>query len=240
VAYSDSDPTNDGGQYRPTEGVDIEVCSEGGYDVGWTVAGEWTNYTVNVITAGVYTLQARVSSPSTGSRLHVEMDGVNISGSITVPNTGGWQTYQTMSVTTPGLTTGQHIMRIYMETSGFNVNYVNFINTGSSAAFISTASSVNTGTLSVNKAAADIIVYPNPVAGGQINLQFVNQIAGKYHLRLINYLNQPIYSTDISISGDHALYSLSLNRNLLPGTYLLEATNATGSRIVKKIVIAQR
>ncbi|HXB11964.1 MAG TPA: carbohydrate-binding protein, partial [Bacteroidia bacterium] len=106
VAYNDSDPTNDGGQYRTTEGVDVETCTDtgGGYDVGYTAAGEWENYTVNVNTAGVYTLQARVASNSAGNSLHVEMDGVNISGSISVPNTGGFQTWQTVNVTTPALT----------------------------------------------------------------------------------------------------------------------------------------
>src|SRR5258708_11192869 len=57
VAYHDSDPANDGGQYRNT-GVDIETCTEGGYDVGWIGAGEWDNYTVNVASAGSYDIQA--------------------------------------------------------------------------------------------------------------------------------------------------------------------------------------
>jgi hypothetical protein len=227
VAYNDSDPTNNGGQYRPTEGVDIEVCGEGGYDVGWTAAGEWINYTVNVNTAGAYTLQARVSAPNSGSHFHVELDGINISGTIVVPATAGWQTYQTVSVTTPALSTGTKVMRIVMETGGFNINYINFVQTG---AAVSAAANEKS-------AAADIIVYPNPVTGSQINLQFISQPAGKYQLRLINYLKQPVYSTDISISGDNTVYSLSLSRNLLPGTYLLEAINGAGGRIVKKIVI---
>ncbi len=35
------------GQYRPSEGVDIETCSDigGGYDVGWTANNEWMKYT---------------------------------------------------------------------------------------------------------------------------------------------------------------------------------------------------
>ena len=35
-AYYDRDEINEGGQYRPNEGVDIEKCSAGGYNVGWT------------------------------------------------------------------------------------------------------------------------------------------------------------------------------------------------------------
>ncbi|MBN1599378.1 MAG: hypothetical protein JW894_13880, partial [Bacteroidales bacterium] len=33
VAYHDNDASNNGGQYRTSEGVDIEACSEGGYNV---------------------------------------------------------------------------------------------------------------------------------------------------------------------------------------------------------------
>jgi alpha-glucosidase len=129
IAYYDTDTANDGGQYRTTESVDVETCADagGGYDVGYTATGEWEKYTVNVTAAGTYTLQARVASATAGNSLHVEMDGINISGLISVPNTGGFQTWQTVSVTTPSLTIGKHIMRIYMETGGFNVNYVTFV-----------------------------------------------------------------------------------------------------------------
>jgi alpha-L-fucosidase 2 len=129
IAYHDDDTTNDGGQYRLSEGVDVETTGDtgGGYDVGYTNAGEWMKYTVNVILPGVYTLEARVASPGTGNTFHVELDGVNISGTITVPNTTGWQTFQTAIVTTPSLTTGSHILRIFEETGGFNINYISFV-----------------------------------------------------------------------------------------------------------------
>jgi hypothetical protein len=128
IAYNDSDASNDGGQYRLTEGVDIEACTDtgGGYDVGWTVSGEWMNYFVNVTTSGTYQLQARVASPNTAESFHVEIDGTNISGPINVPNTGGWQSWKTVTVTTPILNAGAHVMRIVMDSGGFNLNDINF------------------------------------------------------------------------------------------------------------------
>jgi GH18 family chitinase len=126
VAYNDSDATNDGTQYRPSEGVDIEATTDvgGGYDVGWTANGEWMKYSVNVTQPGAYTLQARVATQNSGDHFHVEIDGVNVSGTINVPNTGGWQSWQTVSVTTTALTTGAHTMRIVMDAGGFNLNYI--------------------------------------------------------------------------------------------------------------------
>jgi hypothetical protein len=129
IAYNDNDATNNGGQYRLAEGVDIEVTTDtaGGYDIGWTNAGEWMQYTVNVTEAGIYTLKARVASIITGETFYITMDGVNISGTMTVPNTGGYQTWQTISVTTPMLTAGIHKMRVVETTGGYNFNYFTFL-----------------------------------------------------------------------------------------------------------------
>jgi hypothetical protein len=143
VAYNDLETLNQGGQYRTSEGVDIEVCTDGGYNIGWTAAGEWTEYTVNVNSAGSYTLQARVASPNAGKSFHVELDGVNI-GSVAVPNTGGWQTWQTVNINIPSLTTGQKVLRLFMDTDGFNISFLNFnLNAVVTAPVISSASTAN-------------------------------------------------------------------------------------------------
>jgi hypothetical protein len=126
VAYSDTSPTNTQGQYRPTEGVDIEGCSEGGYNVGDINPGEWLKYDVNVTQPGAYRLDIRLACPASRPALHVEVDGVNISGSVMTPNTGGYQTWQTVTVTTSPLTVGAHTVRVVMDGNGFNFNYLKF------------------------------------------------------------------------------------------------------------------
>jgi hypothetical protein len=45
--FSDTTVSNQGGQYR-TDNVDIEVCVEGGYDVGWITTNEWLGFTANI------------------------------------------------------------------------------------------------------------------------------------------------------------------------------------------------
>ena len=132
VAYFDTTPGNAGGKYR-NDDVDIEATTDtgGGFDVGYTAAGEWLKYTVNVATAGVYKLNLRVASAAAGTNtIHAEMDGVNISGTVTIPNTGGWQTYTTVSVTTTSLSAGQHVVRVVLDTGGYNVNWISFATTG--------------------------------------------------------------------------------------------------------------
>jgi len=126
IAYHDATTGNSGNAYRTTENVDLQACSEGGFNYSYAAIGEWLEYTVNVTTPGVYTLSARVATPNAGKTFHVELDAQNISGTIAVPNTGGFQTWQTVTVTTPALTTGVKVLRIYIESTSFNINYLHF------------------------------------------------------------------------------------------------------------------
>jgi hypothetical protein len=68
--------------------VDIETTGDsgGGYNIAWIAAGEWLKYSVNVGTSGTYMLTARVASPASGGRLHVEFNGTNKTGAMAVPN----------------------------------------------------------------------------------------------------------------------------------------------------------
>ena len=128
LAYHDCDGANQGGAYRASEGVDLEACSEGGFDVGWMCSGEWLEYSVEVAQTGTYRLQARVASQSTGGGFRVEFDGAGIAGAIVVPVTGGWQSWVTVT-TLADLTAGPHVMR-FVNTAGsseYNVNWFSWI-----------------------------------------------------------------------------------------------------------------
>ena len=137
VAYNDKDQTNDGNQYRAT-GVDISTCSEGGFEVSSVFAGEWLEYTVEISAAGGYTVEARVASAGPGGNFHVEFEGVNKTGAMTVPNTGGWSTYRTVAKTGVNLSAGRQVMRIFMDSNGQtgavgNFNYIRIFSPGESA-----------------------------------------------------------------------------------------------------------
>jgi hypothetical protein len=134
VAYRDVTTGNSGGAYRATD-VDIEGTGDttGGYNVGWMDAGEWLVYSVAVPTAGTYRLELRVAANGPGGRLHVEFDGVDKTGPMTIPNTGGWQAWTTISAPVT-LTTGPQRMRVSVDAasaSGIvgNLNYVGVIAT---------------------------------------------------------------------------------------------------------------
>ena len=119
VAYHDLDPANQAGSFRPNEGVD---AWPGG--LGYVQAGEWLNYTVEVAASGTYDLEARVASPGQGGTFHVEFDGVNKTGAISVPGTGGWGNYQTVTKSGVSLTAGRHVVRLVLDTNGPGMGYV--------------------------------------------------------------------------------------------------------------------
>ena len=130
LAYVDTSTGNSGGQYRTTD-VDIERTSDGGagYDIGWVAAGEWLNYTVNVATTGTYDIDVRVASPSSGGTFHIEVNGVDKTGPLTVPNTGGWQTWSTVRKAGVSLSAGSQVWRVVMDKAGAsgavgNFNYI--------------------------------------------------------------------------------------------------------------------
>lgn len=118
VGYFNPGNSNPGGQYRD-EGVGIEASGDsgGGYNIGWTTAGQWLNYTVNVANAGSYTAQIRVASQGAGGSFHLRVDGVAATPSLSVPDTGGWQNWRTVSSPIT-LSAGSHVIQLRMDSVG--------------------------------------------------------------------------------------------------------------------------
>jgi len=120
ISFNDTTPGNSGGQYRLDTDVDIEACADtgGGYDLTAVRSNEWLRYTVDVATPGTYAFQARVASPAAGGTFRIEFDGVDKTGPLTVPNTGGAQIWQTVSSTNIPLISGVHVVRLLMLSDG--------------------------------------------------------------------------------------------------------------------------
>jgi cytochrome c len=127
VAFHDTDASNNGGQYRASA-VDIENASDagGGFNVGWTSAGEWLEYTINAAVDGLYALQVRVASSGDGGAFHIEFDGVDKTGPMTNSDSGGWQTWRTLTKFNIGLTAGPHVMKLVMDSNGANGTVGNY------------------------------------------------------------------------------------------------------------------
>jgi hypothetical protein len=128
VAYYDTTTTNQGGAFRPSEQVDLSATTDvgGGYNIGWTTAGEWLEYTVDVEAGGRYALHLRVASLENGGALRLLMNGEDVSGRISLPNTGGWQTWTTLTMPDVTLRAGPQTLRLEIVGGGFNLNNMDF------------------------------------------------------------------------------------------------------------------
>jgi alpha-L-fucosidase len=124
-AFHDRDESNSGGQYRSNEGVDIEKCTAGGYNVGWTFAGEWMAYTVTVSKSAAYQVTFYIASTSDNSKLHLECDGEDKTGVLTLPNTAGYQNWDVVKKTVT-LDAGQHVLKLVIDGNGLNLDKMVF------------------------------------------------------------------------------------------------------------------
>ena len=123
VAYHDLTPGNQGGAYRTSEDVDITSLLQG-YVVTSFATGEWLEYTISVSQSGTYRLEALVSSAVSTSRFHIEIDRVNVTGLIAVPNTGSLANYQWVGNSGINLSVGQHILRVFADQQLFNIDAI--------------------------------------------------------------------------------------------------------------------
>src|SRR5206468_7479175 len=112
IAYLDTTSGNSGSAYR-SDNVDIQATTDsgGGYNLAWVKGTEWLNYTVTIATSSNYTVGVRAASNGAGGTFHIEVDGTDKTGPITVPNTGGWQTWTTLTKTGVSLPAGTHVLR---------------------------------------------------------------------------------------------------------------------------------
>ncbi len=138
VAYNVTSINGSDNAYR-SDGVDLELSSAPatGNDIGWTAAGQWFRYTVNVATSGTYTVTFLVSDGSgaaVADAFHLSnAAGTNLSGAVAVPNTGGWQAWTTVTATVT-LPAGVQTLTLNQDAAGWNINSMAFaLNSGSSA-----------------------------------------------------------------------------------------------------------
>jgi hypothetical protein len=131
-AYLDAttnSPYNSGGAYR-NDFVDIEATTDTsptiGFDVGWLDAGDWMKYTVTPSLPGPYLLTARVAANSSGGSFYLDVAGSNVTGSISVPATGGWQNWITLPP--QAFTNSQRLtsFKFIVTSPGFNLNWLRF------------------------------------------------------------------------------------------------------------------
>jgi hypothetical protein len=109
--------------YTSMSGVQTENTTDagGGQNVGYIDTGDWMDYNVNIASAGTFAVNLRVASPN-GGQLQIKNSAGTVLATVTVPNTGGYQNWQTVSANV-SLPTGSQTIRIYSASNGWNFNW---------------------------------------------------------------------------------------------------------------------
>ncbi len=157
-AYADNEVTNitgnAGGQawnlgyaYR-NDGVDIEETQDeseyaNDYNVGWTEDGEWMQYTVIVDSTGAYDLTIRYAG-QTGGVVHLEIDGIDVTGPIELTSSGGFQIWTDKVLADVALRKGTNKIKFVIDQGGPNLSYFGFFLTGQLSDISFTALSAKT------------------------------------------------------------------------------------------------
>jgi len=113
--------------YTAMSGIQSQTTTDtgGGLNIGWIENGDWAEYTINIPAAGTYPVDFRVASGSSGGTINMVVGGSTI-GSVAVANTGGWQTWKTVSTTAAFNTVGNQTLRLnFVGGTGslFNINW---------------------------------------------------------------------------------------------------------------------
>ncbi len=138
-------------QYCHQQGVQQETTSDtnGGQNIGYLDAGDYTEYRIQVNTSGNYTFQARVASLDSTGQIDVQLNGSSLS-LLTTPITGGWQTFTTIT-SSVYLTAGSHRLKLAFPAGGFNLNWVAF-------SIESQGQGLNAGTYSISNGASNKVL----------------------------------------------------------------------------------
>ena len=223
VAYNDINAANLGNAFR-SDGVDIENCNVGGYNLGYIVTDEWVEYTVNVTANGKYSINALLAATTVGRTFRLELDGISIAA-FNVPNTGGWQAWQSTVVSNVSLTAGQKMLRIYATSVDFNVDKLIF-----------TRTSAREGVTEEVQLKNVISTAPNPFSE---QTTFVVDVAndGQSSLKLYN-MNGVLVDVIVDEFLEKGNYKYSFDAHqLTSGIYLLHYASVDG--VILKTIIKQ-
>ncbi len=191
--------------------------NRGGTNINYVNNGDWAEYTVNVTTAGTYSIEYLISTPSDGSQIQLLVDGVVVS-TTNVPNNGGWDSFTSLtSSDSVTLSAGSHTIRVVGSsdtTWQWNLDKIT----------LSTGSVRDSG---LDIIAQQLSLYPNPT-NGIVTIQGLERdlthTIRVFDIKGAQYLEK-------ELSTNHTIDIASLPK----GIYFLSVVNSEAKKSVKLI-----
>jgi uncharacterized repeat protein (TIGR02059 family) len=199
-------------------GMQAETTSDvgGGQNLGYIGDGNWAEYAIeNNTSTTKYQIAFRLASPNTGGLINFYIDDKS-AGSVSAPNTGDWQVYQSV-VSNISMSQGKHYLKVVAATSGFNFNYMD-------------VQEIKTGISNVtdNK----ITIYPNPVSNNELIISSFDFQHNK--IEIFDTMGRMVNSK--LTNGEPILH---LPVHLSDGLYFVKISNKMQCQL-KRIMIARK
>ena len=108
-------------------GVKTETVGDslgGGLNIGHFETDRWVEYNILATQSATYTADFRLASLVGDVQFEIRIDDEAV-GTVTVPNTGGWQDYQTVSLDVD-IPSGESVLRLHSLDNQWNLNWVEF------------------------------------------------------------------------------------------------------------------
>ena len=213
LAYHEANTNgNEGDANFRNDEVDIEICedTEGEFNIGYTLQGEWLEYTVDVETTDLYNIDFRVACAENNRTISLSVDGNEFISDVAIPNTSGWQTWETVSVSDIELTKGEHIIRLTIGAEDYiNLNYMEF----------------KSATVTSTNLRSDLMVHsqPNPFTEHTI-LHF----DGNFTYEVLNSLGKVLET-------GKARNTATIGATLLRGLYIVKISSLNGEKTLQII-----
>jgi hypothetical protein len=200
----------------------------GGKDVGWIDLNDWMDYAINPTASGTYTLSLRIASIYNTSQLQVK-SGATVLATVNIPNTGGYQAWQTINVPI-NLTAGAQTLRILSTSAqGFNINWLEIASPGTVTGRIAAAPIREQMETVISTAA----IYPNPVRD-RFTMTLQNSFAGAMKVQVVNMAG--VLQKQFSVNKANNIMRTDLSISDLPkGEYLL-LIDMNGKKESRKII----
>jgi hypothetical protein len=107
------------------EGGGLEPSESGGQDLGVLKDGNWCEYLLLVKQAGVYAVTVQTGSNSDRGRIELSLSDTAL-GTVSAPNTGGYQRWGSTEAVRVALQPGQLVLRMVMARAAMNVKSITF------------------------------------------------------------------------------------------------------------------
>ena len=206
LTYNDIDGKNGNTGYR-TDDAGVVKAGDNGYGIGYTLAGEWFNYSVEAVCEGQYSVVALAATGNADiTRFSVSVENVSGSVAVDVPSTGSWDTYTEVSgVGTLKLSKGKNVVKVSIEQSNVNVDWI--------------------------KLTSDNAQCPDAIPMAK-NLR-LNSLSGPVQYQVFDMNGHLLKSGTVSVQGGVQNLWSAANRGLSKGTYVLRYGKEASTRSVQ-------